>query len=84
MRKITTEIMKSYRYYLVDEEKAAATINKYLHDIDEFQAWLGAQELCKRRFLLIRHISVSSTPPPVLMPRFHRSIAFSTLWSGTI
>lgn len=47
MRKITTEIIKSFNDYLINEEKAAATVNKYLHDIGEFQIWIGEQELCK-------------------------------------
>ena len=51
MRKITTEIIRSFNDYLINEEKAAATINKYLHDISEFQKWLGEQELCKTAVL---------------------------------
>lgn len=51
MRKITTEIIKSFNDYLINEEKASATINKYLHDISEFQIWLGDQELCKTTVL---------------------------------
>lgn len=51
MRKITTEIIKSFNDYLVNEEKAAATVNKYLHDVGEFQIWLGEQELCKAAVL---------------------------------
>ena len=51
MRKITTEIIKSFNDYLINEEKAAATVNKYLHDIGEFQIWLGEQELCKMAVL---------------------------------
>ena len=47
MKKITTERIKSFNDYLINEEKAAATINKYLHDVGEFQIWLGEQELCK-------------------------------------
>ena len=47
MRKITTETIKSFNNYLINEEKAAATVNKYLHDVSEFQMWLGEQELCK-------------------------------------
>ena len=47
MRKITTEIIKSFNDYLINEEKATATINKYLHDVGEFQMWFGEQELCK-------------------------------------
>ena len=51
MRKITTEIIKSFNDYLINEEKAVATVNKYLHDIGEFQIWLGEQELCKMTVL---------------------------------
>lgn len=51
MRKITTEIIKSFNDYLINEEKAAATVNKYLHDVGEFQTWLGEQELCKTAVL---------------------------------
>ena len=39
--------MKLFNDYLINEEKAAATVNKYLHDVGEFQIWLGEQELCK-------------------------------------
>ena len=51
MRKITTEIIKSFNDYLINEEKAAATVNKYLHDVGEFQIWLGEQELNKTAVL---------------------------------
>ena len=51
MRKITTETIKSFNDYLINEEKAAATVNKYLHDVGEFQIWLGEQELCKTAVL---------------------------------
>lgn len=51
MRKIKTEIIKSFNDYLINEEKAETTVNKYLHDIGEFQIWLGEQELCKTAVL---------------------------------
>ena len=51
MRKITTETIKSFNAYLINEEKAQATVNKYLHDVSEFQIWLGEQELCKTAVL---------------------------------
>ena len=65
MRKITTEIIKSFNDYLINEEKAAATINKYLHDVGEFQIWLGEQELCKTAVLayksyLCEHYAIAS------------------------
>ena len=51
MKKITTETIKSFNDYLINEEKAAATVNKYLHDVVEFQMWLGEQELLKTAVL---------------------------------
>ena len=51
MRKITTEIIESFNCYLINEEKAQATVNKYMHDVSEFEAWLGEQELCKAEVL---------------------------------
>lgn len=51
MRKITTEIIKSFNDYLINEEKTVATVNKYLHDVGEFQLWLGEQELRKTAVL---------------------------------
>lgn len=47
MRIITVKIKESFIYHLINEEKAHATINKYLHDVDEFQVWLGEQDLNK-------------------------------------
>jgi len=37
----------TFREYLENEEKAFATIQKYLHDISEFKMWLGDRELTK-------------------------------------
>lgn len=47
MRIITTKQINSFHTYLINEEKAAATIKKYLRDVGEFQLWLGEQELSK-------------------------------------
>ena len=51
MKKITMEDIKLYKTYLVDEEKAAVTIEKYLHDVSELKIWLGERELCKSAVL---------------------------------
>ena len=47
MKTITNEQIQAFKEYLQNEEKAQATINKYLRDVCEFQTWLGGQELCK-------------------------------------
>ena len=40
MKTITSEQIKLFREYLVNEEKAMATIDKYIHDVEEFVRWL--------------------------------------------
>lgn len=47
MRRITTEIIESYRDYLISEEKSEATMDKYLRDVREFANWLGEREFDK-------------------------------------
>lgn len=51
MRKITTETIKAFKNYLLNEERASSTVKKYLHDICVFQMWLAEQELCKETVL---------------------------------
>ncbi len=66
MRKITTETIRSFNDYLINEEKTAATINKYLHDVREFQIWLGEQELCKTAVLVYKsHLCEQYAPASV-------------------
>lgn len=66
MRKITTEITESFKDYLINEEKAQATVNKYLHDVGEFQIWLGEQELCKTTVLAYKsHLCEHYAPASV-------------------
>ncbi len=47
MKFITSEQIEKYRDHLIDEEKSKATVNKYVHDVYEFEKWIGAQALCK-------------------------------------
>ena len=51
MRSITKEAVVAFHAYLMNEEKAAATVNKYLHDVGEFQRWLAERDLCKMTVL---------------------------------
>ncbi len=66
MRIITAEIIRSFNDYLINEEKATATVNKYLHDVGEFQIWLGEQELCKAAVLAYKsHLCEHYAPASV-------------------
>jgi len=48
---ITAENLSAYREYLKSEEKAAATIEKYVRDVRAFAAWLGGAEAMKQSAL---------------------------------
>ena len=51
MRKITKKLVEIFKNYLVNEEKSAATLEKYIRDINAFIAWLGERELTKSAVL---------------------------------
>lgn len=66
MRKITVQAIKSFHNYLIQEEKAPATVNKYLHDVGAFQAWLAEQELYKAAVLAYKsHLCETYAPASV-------------------
>ena len=44
---ITKEDLSAYRAHLRAEERSAATVAKYLHDVSAFAAWLDRAELTK-------------------------------------
>lgn len=47
MRKITNELILSFKNYLIEEEKSENTIEKYIRDITFFMVWLCGQEVTK-------------------------------------
>ncbi len=51
MRTITKSILECYKRYLVNEEKATATIEKYVCDVTAFWKWLGDRTLDKTEVL---------------------------------
>lgn len=51
MKSITKKAMERYRSYLVESEKSAATVEKYLRDLRAFAAWTKGAELCKAAVL---------------------------------
>ena len=66
MKTITNEHLREFKEYLQNEEKAQATINKYLRDVREFQTWLGEQELCKTAVLAYKsHLCERYAPASV-------------------
>ena len=44
-RRLTAAILKSFQAELIKQERAPATIEKYMHDIRTFYSWLGSREV---------------------------------------
>lgn len=51
MKRITEDAIQTFKMYLLNEEKASATIEKYIRDLTAFSAWLGKRELCKEEVI---------------------------------
>lgn len=66
MKEITTVVLQSFENYLINEEKAWATIGKYVHDVGKFRKWLGKRELCKAEVLAYKsHLCEHYAPTSV-------------------
>lgn len=46
-RIISEEIIQAYQQYLIDEEKSAATVEKYLRDVRAFYCYIQNEEITK-------------------------------------
>lgn len=51
MRILDFETIEGYKNHLVEEEKSAATIEKYIRDVSVFCAWSNGREIDKRLML---------------------------------
>lgn len=51
MKKITNTLIEKFREYLFNEEKAVATIEKYIHDVLVFMNWMAGAEVTKMAVL---------------------------------
>lgn len=50
-RYMTEETLEHFQEYLYEEEKSPATICKYMRDIRKLQAYMGQEELSKRKMI---------------------------------
>ncbi len=48
---ITDDLIEKFRDFLINEEKASATLEKYIRDIKVFSKWTSGSELDKRKVL---------------------------------
>ena len=65
MRKLKNELLAEYRTYLLYEEKTAATVEKYMHEIVAFLRWLPSASVDKEAVLrykafLLDHYALAS------------------------
>ena len=63
MKKITKELIKKFRRYLIEEEKSAATVEKYIRDINVFADWLGEKDLDKETVLTYKENLIKNYAP---------------------
>lgn len=63
MRKITNDIIAHFQSFLLSEEKAEATVEKYLHDVRHFRAWLNGKETDKAAVLAYKQDLIETYAP---------------------
>lgn len=54
MRKITANMIEKFRKYLLNEEKSAVTVEKYIRDVKSFKKWVDGREIIKAEMLLYK------------------------------
>lgn len=54
MRKITANMIEKFRKYLLNEEKSAVTVEKYIRDVKSFKKWVDCREIVKAEMLLYK------------------------------
>ncbi len=60
---ITKEMIEEFRFYLMEEEKAAATLEKYIRDVSAFYLWLEERELDKMTVLRYKEYLIGIFAP---------------------
>lgn len=83
-RVITMERVDAFRQYLRQEERSAATVEKYLRDVRQFAAWLTGAAVCKnavaqwKEQLLLQHYSPSTVNGKLTaLDRFFRFLGWT-------
>ena len=63
MKTVTQEAMMKFENYLINEEKASATLEKYMRDIKAFFEWTSGAAIDKRKVLAYKAYLVESFAP---------------------
>ena len=60
---ITQDLIENFENYLINEEKASATLEKYMRDIKAFFEWISVTEIDKRKVLDYKEYLISKYAP---------------------
>ncbi len=60
---ITDDLIKNFKDFLINEEKASATLEKYIRDIKAFSEWTLGSELDKRKVLDYKEYLIGKFAP---------------------
>ena len=60
---ITQDLIEKFENYLINEEKASATLEKYMRDIKAFCVWSGSSEIDKRKVLDYKEYLIGKFAP---------------------
>lgn len=63
-RIIQAQQLDGFRQYLLEEERSAATIEKYLREVGQFVSWLGCAPVSKMRCEPVERASAGAALPP--------------------
>lgn len=63
MKIITNKHIDEFKAYLRNEERAEATVEKYIRDVTAFSAWLGRRELGKNAVLAYKDYLIENYAP---------------------
>lgn len=60
---ITQDLIENFKNHLIDEEKASATLEKYVRDIKAFFVWVSGLEISKRTVLDYKEYLIGNFAP---------------------
>ena len=60
---ITQDLIENFENYLINEEKASATLEKYMRDVKAFSEWTSGSELDKRKVLDYKEYLIGKFAP---------------------
>ncbi len=64
MRKITNELITKFKIFLIEGEKSAATLDKYIRDVTRFMAWLQEETVEKSCVLEYKQMLINNGYAP--------------------